>query len=130
MNETVQKMIEEQGGLWEQVRDRTTKDRDNDVIISFDCLMAYRLSLETGAHHPYWTVKYEDLRPEEVGEFFAAFGSHWQLLLSSLIKTSDGICKIRAFIKNGRKTGSWSISIDTKSNEAIADAYISSVAKS
>lgn len=111
--ETIATMIAEQGDLWLAVDDFENRSDDHNAVIVTDgpdhC---YRLVFRDGR----WLILQDRMTSSEAAEFFAAFGSHWIVVLSSWIEAgvSSGseLVPIRAFIKNGRKRGGFSISID------------------
>ena len=107
LNETIDAMIKEQGESWlEALPDRTTTW--NAVVITDSPDHCYRLKFWDGE----WVKVKSSLTNEELASFFAAFGSHWKVLLSSWLTSTSGLVPIRAFIANGRKPRSgFSISI-------------------
>lgn len=108
ITETIDAMIKEQGEVWlDALPDRSTSR--NAVVVTDDPTHCYRLMFRDGQ----W-IKVEDvLTTAEMASFFAAFGSHWHILLWSLIEASGRLIPIRAFIANGRKARcGFSISID------------------
>lgn len=65
-NETVQKLIEESGEMWEAMRDRVTSP----VLLQVPeqpTGRVYELSLPAGGKHPFWRVSERDLTEEEQG---------------------------------------------------------------
>lgn len=108
-NETIDAMIKEQGEIWlDALPDRNTTW--NAVVVTDSPSHCYRLMFREGQ----WVRVEDALTHEEMASFFAAFGSHWKILLSSWVESSDGLIPIRGFIANGRKPRSgFSISIDT-----------------
>ena len=107
-NKTIDAMIKEQGEAWLDVLpDRSTTW--NAVVITDSPSHCYRLMFRENQ----WIRVEDALTHGEMASFFAAFGSHWNLLLWSWIEASDRLVQIRAFIANGRKPRSgFSISID------------------
>jgi len=108
IEETIDAMIAEQGEVWlDALADRGAKH--NAVIVTDSPRYCYRLMFRQGQ----WEKLHDQLSDRELANFFAAFGSHWNILLWSWLEASGGLVRVRAFIANGRKPGSgFSISID------------------
>lgn len=115
-DETIDEMIAEQGEVWLSCPDfRNRSEVNNAVVVTDRPDHCFRLFVKDGK----W-VKLEDkLSIDELEEFFAAFGSHWHIIMNSKVQTSDNVyCKVRSFIKHGRRRSGFSISIETKSVQA------------
>lgn len=111
--ETVEQMIQEQGSTaWTHENSTFRTYPENAVVITDNPTRCFRLTLPKPDGE--WVIEESVLTTEELAGFFAAFGSHWRMLLSSkLTFGDDSEGKVRAFIKNGRKPGKdWSISLD------------------
>lgn len=109
MDATIRAMIAEQGDMWaDAVAER--HERYQAVVIADGPSRCWRLTRNIGDTE--WTIEEDKLDENELASFFAAFGSHWKLLLGAQV--GDAHYPVRAFIKNGRKkTQGWSISIET-----------------
>lgn len=113
IEDTIDAMIAEQGEVWlDAIPDRSTTW--NAVVITDSPRYCYRVMFRDGK----WEKLHECLTDSELAAFFAAFGSHWNILLSSWVEcgtlNGDSLVPIRAFISNGRKAGSgFSISVST-----------------
>lgn len=115
MDETIARMIKESGEMWESVRDRT----DSPVLITKSMVThfpVWELSLEPGAHHPYWTVIERELTEEESEELKEAYHSRKIDQVGSIM---GGVVEgtnfmVRAYVKNGRKPADmgWTVSTD------------------
>jgi len=106
---TIDAMIAEQGEVWLGVlSDRSSSH--NAVVVTDSPRYCYRLMFRNGQ----WEKLHDSLSDRELADFFAAFGSHWNILLFSWVDAGGGSrIPIRAFIANGRKPRSgFSISID------------------
>jgi len=113
----VDEMIAEQGEAWLGCPDFENRtDQSNAVIVANTPERCYRVFRYNGQ----WVKVIEPLDSEEMAGFFAEFGHHWRLTINSLVETSSGYCRIRAFIKNGRRKSGWSFSIDTKNTVPLA----------
>lgn len=114
----VDAMLAEQGESW--LQNGSFKNRSemrNAIVITDSPDRCWRLVHVDG----FWQQHLDRLHRDESAEFFAAFGSHWPILLHSFVKAGD-LVPVRAFIKNGRKKGGFSISIEpaVKGSEAKA----------
>lgn len=105
---TIDAMITEQGEAWLDVLDRS--ESRNAVIVTDNPDHCFRLTYREGK----WIKSKDRLTAGEMAEFFAAFGSHWHILLWSHVEASGELIPVRAFIKHGRKGrgGGFSISVD------------------
>lgn len=98
----------ERGDYWIEVPGLEDRSQSwNAVIITDSPNRCLRLTYHNGD----WQKYADTLTDVELGEFFAAFGSHWAVLLNSWIGAPEPV-RVRAFIKNGRKRGGFSISLD------------------
>lgn len=109
---TVTDMIAEQGAIWAECPDFENRTEiSNAVIVTDNPDRCYRLFLRDGV----WNRIEDRLTWNELAQFFAAFGTHWTLLRGVRLDTTSGPAPIRAFIKNGRIRGGWSVSIKVPS---------------
>jgi hypothetical protein len=114
---TIAAMIKEQGETWLDVLpDRSTTR--NAVIVTDNPTHCYRLMFREGQ----WVTVEDALSTKEMADFFAAFGSHWNILLWSWLEASNSLVRVRAFIASGRKPYSgFSISIDASQSIKTED---------
>lgn len=118
-NETVKKLIEESGEMWEAVRDR----ENSPVLLQVPeqptgCV--YELSLPAGENHPFWRVLERELTPEEGASrmrFLESGAYRFGDLMSRDVKGS--YFRVRAYVFNGRREAEWDISVDHVTVEIV-----------
>lgn len=124
MIEVIEEMITEQGDSWLHSYSGDRALAYHAVVITDNPERCWRLTHDG----TQWRITQSTLGLAELADFFAAFGSHWQLMFGSrfMAGTSEGErpYQVRAFIKNGRKrTQRWSVSIG---KEQLTSWYLSS----
>jgi hypothetical protein len=125
-NETVKKLIEESGEMWEAMRDRISSP----VLIQVDeqpSAFAYELSLPAGEHHPFWRVLERELTPEEDASrmrFLESGAYRFGDLMSRDVKGS--YFRVRAYVFNGRREAEWDISVDRVEVEIVRSSSVNS----
>lgn len=104
MNETLKRIIEKSGAMWAA----SSFDRTITPVLVHLCNAAdeviYELWMETGAAHPYWTVRERELTDEEAFEVMkAAQGDRAQFSVRLMPSEThyEGFGAV-AWIKNGR----------------------------
>lgn len=105
----LRRMIDDSGEMWRESRDRS--QRDGGVVICTNPARAFYLTFAGNVEGNIngWVIEVHPLEMDHARGFFAAFGSHWYYFLGSIFR--DGKYKLRAYIKNGRKSD-WTISVE------------------
>ncbi len=92
--------------MWESVRDRV----DSPVLLALDTghnAPVFELSLEQGAHHPYWTIDERTLTEEEWHALGTDLDKQRHCYVGTLMPTTNREdathYQVSAYIKNGRK---------------------------
>lgn len=113
MDFDVQQMILESGERWLAADMDRSQPRNAVLITDHPARGCYELTKPNDSNE--WVVNERKLTIEEIGEFFHAFGSHYGIMIDSLVRgANDQHWRICKFIKNGNDTRKWSISLDTK----------------
>lgn len=88
---------------------------ENAVVITDNPERCCRMTLPRGQTE--WDLQPGTLRPDELREFYASFGSHWYVLPHARVLLGKGSSEehvpILCFVLNGRRLGKhWSIVLD------------------
>jgi hypothetical protein len=122
-SEIAERMIEESGAMWLEVRDRSEMGSGPIVVTESPDRAVYleRHGKYQGElpHIDGWVLIEQPLHNSDAAAFYAAFGSEWPFLLRAHISMGEKMFRVRAFIKNGRKEG-WSISLDMRSEQSMS----------
>jgi hypothetical protein len=117
MNEVIDRLIQAHGEMWESVRDRA----DSPVLLTLDTAQnspVWELSLEKGAHHPFWTIAGRMLTAEEWDELGTDLDKSRHSYVGTLIPiTNQGgytHLMVSAYIKNGRRPAEFGWSVTTE----------------
>lgn len=118
-NETVKKLIDESGRMWEAVRDRVgspvllqAPDQPTNHV--------YELSLPPREKHPFWRVSERELTPDEDAARMAFLRGGAYRLGDLMAMDNGSYLRVRAYVFNGRRDRGWDISVERVSIKVVS----------